>query len=73
MVLVYIRQVTMTRQDRNTQHKHTTNTDTMVIEHRQPIQHMQGALLWLPSSTASNMLPVLVRILVRLIVGFVFV
>jgi hypothetical protein len=29
-VLFYIQRVTMTRQDRNTQHKHTTNPTTMV-------------------------------------------
>ena len=31
-VLVYIRQVKMTKQDHNTQHKHTTNTTIMVVE-----------------------------------------
>jgi hypothetical protein len=28
----YMQQVTMTRQNSNTQHKHTTNTTTMVVE-----------------------------------------
>ena len=31
-VLVYIRRVTMTRRDRNTQHKYTANTTTMVAD-----------------------------------------
>jgi hypothetical protein len=37
LVLVYIRRVTTTRQDRNTQHKHTANTTTMVVEPSTPL------------------------------------
>ncbi len=36
LVLVYTRRVTTTRQDRNTQHKHTANTTTMVVEPSTP-------------------------------------